>query len=160
MQDLSIFNNSYLIIGGPNTNKSEVSRFLSKELSIYPLFSEANYHKAVLEGISFSDGIKTYYLSKEDVLNSSAIRYLVGTSKKVVYDLKAIKIAFIKLGISSFPVAAQDERVFTSLSPNASLSGIAPMPKESSTIKKTLFIKCTSIFLVIARSVLQSAANR
>lgn len=73
--------------------------FLSKELSIYPLFSEANYHKAVLEGISFSDGIKTYYLSKEDVLNSSAIRYLVGTSKKVVYDLKAIKIAFVKLGI-------------------------------------------------------------
>lgn len=32
MQDLSIFNESYLIIGGPNTNKSEVSRLLSKEL--------------------------------------------------------------------------------------------------------------------------------
>ena len=32
MQDLSIFNKSYLIIGGPNTNKSEVSRLLSKKL--------------------------------------------------------------------------------------------------------------------------------
>lgn len=33
MQDLSIFNESFLIIGGPNTNKSEVSRLLSKILN-------------------------------------------------------------------------------------------------------------------------------
>jgi len=33
MQDIEIFNNSYLIIGAPNTKKSEVSRLLSKELN-------------------------------------------------------------------------------------------------------------------------------
>ena len=33
MQDLSIFNESFLIIGGPNTNKSEVSRLLAKSLN-------------------------------------------------------------------------------------------------------------------------------
>lgn len=32
MQDLEILNNSFLIIGGPNTKKSEVSNILSKEL--------------------------------------------------------------------------------------------------------------------------------
>lgn len=32
MQDLEILNNSYLIIGGPKTNKSEVSRILAKTL--------------------------------------------------------------------------------------------------------------------------------
>ena len=32
MQDLEILNNSYLIIGGPKTKKSEVSLLLSKEL--------------------------------------------------------------------------------------------------------------------------------
>lgn len=33
MQDLNVFKNSYLIIGGPNTKKSEVSRGLSKKLN-------------------------------------------------------------------------------------------------------------------------------
>lgn len=33
MQDLDIYNSSYLIIGGPNTRKSEVSRYLSKLLN-------------------------------------------------------------------------------------------------------------------------------
>ena len=33
MQDLNVFKNSYLIIGGPNTKKSEVSRCLSKKLN-------------------------------------------------------------------------------------------------------------------------------
>jgi len=33
MQDIEILNNSYLIIGAPNTKKSEVSRLLSKELN-------------------------------------------------------------------------------------------------------------------------------
>lgn len=33
MQDLSIFNESYLIVGGPKTNKSEVSRLLAKTLN-------------------------------------------------------------------------------------------------------------------------------
>lgn len=33
MQDLDICLNSYLIIGGPNTKKSEVSRYLSKKIN-------------------------------------------------------------------------------------------------------------------------------
>lgn len=32
MQDIGIYNKSYLIIGGPNTKKSEVSRLLAKKL--------------------------------------------------------------------------------------------------------------------------------
>ena len=75
--------------------------FLAKELSIYPVFSEPNYHKAIIEGIAFSDGVSTYYLKNEDVFNSNAIRYLTSTSKKIVYDLKALKIAMIKLSINS-----------------------------------------------------------
>jgi uridine kinase len=34
------------------------------------------------------------------VLNSNAIRYLSSKSKKIIYDLKALKIAMIKLGIN------------------------------------------------------------
>jgi DNA polymerase-1 len=75
--------------------------FLAKELSIYPVFSEPNYHKAVIEGIAFSDGKSTYYLKNEDVFSSNAIRYLTSSSKKIVYDLKALKIAMIKLGVNS-----------------------------------------------------------
>ena len=75
--------------------------FLSKELSIYPVFSEPNYHKAVIEGIAFSDGESTYYLKNEDVFSSNAIRYLTSSSKKIIYDLKALKIAMIKLGVNS-----------------------------------------------------------
>ena len=75
--------------------------FLAKELSIYPVFSEPNYHKAVIEGIAFSDGESTYYLKNEDVFSSNAIRYLTSSSKKIVYDLKALKIAMIKLGVNS-----------------------------------------------------------
>ena len=75
--------------------------FLAKELSIYPVFSEPNYHKAVIEGIAFSDGKSTYYLKNEDVFSSNAIRYLTSSSKKIVYDLKALKIAMIKLGVNN-----------------------------------------------------------
>ena len=32
MQDIEIYNKSYLIIGGHNTKKSEVSRLLAKKL--------------------------------------------------------------------------------------------------------------------------------
>ncbi len=32
MQDIGIYNKSYLIIGGPNTKKSEVSRLLAKKI--------------------------------------------------------------------------------------------------------------------------------
>ena len=74
--------------------------FLLKELSIFPVFSESNYHKAILEGISFSDGDKNYYLNADDILNGNAIRYLTCRSKKIIYDLKALKIAMIKLGIN------------------------------------------------------------
>ncbi len=45
MQDLSIFNESFLIIGGPNTNKSEVSRLLSKELNLKLLNLDREKHQ-------------------------------------------------------------------------------------------------------------------
>ena len=40
MQDLDILNNSYLIIGGPNTKKSEVSRYLSKKYLTNKIYFE------------------------------------------------------------------------------------------------------------------------
>ena len=52
--------------------------------------------------------------------------------------------AAIRLGICNFSERAQEARVLTPTSPKDSLSGIAPMPKESRTIKNTRFIE-TSI---------------
>ena len=48
--------------------------------------------------------------------------------------------AAIILGMWSFPVATQEARVFTPTSPKLSESGMAPMPKESRTIRKIRFI--------------------
>ena len=48
--------------------------------------------------------------------------------------------AAIRLGMFSFPVAAQEARVFTFISPNCSASGMAPIPQESRTIRKIRFI--------------------
>lgn len=45
MQDLSIFNESFLIIGGPNTNKSEVSRLLSKSLNFKLINLDREKHR-------------------------------------------------------------------------------------------------------------------
>lgn len=45
MQDLSIFNESFLIIGGPNTNKSEVSRLLSKSLNFKLINLDRDKHR-------------------------------------------------------------------------------------------------------------------
>lgn len=45
MQDLSIFNESFLIVGGPNTNKSEVSRLLSKELGFKLINLDRDKHQ-------------------------------------------------------------------------------------------------------------------
>ena len=45
MQDLSIFNESFLIIGGPNTNKSEVSRLLSKTLNFKLINLDRDKHQ-------------------------------------------------------------------------------------------------------------------
>lgn len=48
--------------------------------------------------------------------------------------------AAVMLGMSSFGEVAQAPRVLTPTSPKDSASGIAPMPKESRTIKNTRFI--------------------
>ena len=45
MQDLRIFNESFLIVGGPNTNKSEVSRLLSKELGFKLINLDRDKHQ-------------------------------------------------------------------------------------------------------------------
>lgn len=78
----------------------EVSdEFLNSQVTIYPDFSENNYHRATLNGLSFSDGKKNYYLTIDNILNERMINYLKSDLKKIFYDLKAIKISFIKLGI-------------------------------------------------------------
>ena len=47
-----------------------------------------------------------------------------------------------------FEEDAQARRVFTPTSPKLSLSGMAPMPKESRTIKKIRFIKSPDSWLI------------
>jgi len=77
------------------------NEFLNRKLMIYVDFDGANYHKANLNGIAFSDGINNYYLNKENVLTEKILNYLYGENEKVVYDLKALNIALIKLGYKS-----------------------------------------------------------
>ena len=73
MQDLDILNNSYLIIGGPNTKKSEVSRYLSKKYNLKLINLDREKH-------SFFDDFTDYDSSKYyNLLDSSfdkAINYI------------------------------------------------------------------------------------
>ncbi len=73
--------------------------FLNGKVSIYPDFDASNYHLANLKGMAFSDGIKNYYLTIDNVLKEDIIDYLKSDNYKVIYDLKALKIALIKLNI-------------------------------------------------------------
>ena len=75
--------------------------FLNETLMIFPNFDIANYHKAELNGIAFSNGKKNVYLTMENIIKSNALQYLISDRKKVVYDLKALNIAFIKRGYNS-----------------------------------------------------------
>ena len=87
--------------------------FTKERLAIFPDFSENNYHKANLNGIAFSDGKKNYYLSKDNVLKEKIINYLQSDNKKIIYDLKALKIALIKLGIKD--IKGLDFKIATNL---------------------------------------------
>ena len=75
--------------------------FCSNELMIFPDFDIANYHRAELKGISFSNGKKNIYITTENVFAGNGFHYLMSDSKKIIYDLKALNIAFIKLGYKS-----------------------------------------------------------
>ena len=72
--------------------------FLNSKLMIYVDFDASNYHKAEINGIAFSNGVKNYYLTKEYALKDKIIEYLNSDKEKVIYDLKALKIALIKRG--------------------------------------------------------------
>lgn len=74
--------------------------FLNRKLMIYVDFDGLNYHRANLNGIAFSDGINNYYLTKDNVLKNKILEYLSSDKEKVVYDLKALNIALIKLGFN------------------------------------------------------------
>ena len=73
--------------------------FLDKELMIYPDFDNNNYHKSEIKGIAFSDGVNNFYLTKDNVFQDKIISYLLSDKKKVIYDLKALKIALIRMNV-------------------------------------------------------------
>ena len=67
-------------------------------LMIFPDFDSSNYHKALLKGMALSDGKNNYYLTLETAIDNSFLDYLASDNKKVIYDLKALSVALIKLG--------------------------------------------------------------
>lgn len=69
MQDLDIYNSSYLIIGGPNTRKSEVSRYLSKLLN-YKLINLDREKYSYFEDFTDFDSSKYYNLKEKDEILS------------------------------------------------------------------------------------------
>lgn len=73
--------------------------FLNSKLMIYVDFDTSNYHKAEINGIAFSNGVKNYYLTREYALKEKIVDYINSNKEKVVYDLKALKIALIKRGL-------------------------------------------------------------
>lgn len=74
MQDIEILNNSYLIIGAPNTKKSEVSRLLSKELN-YKLINLDREKHAFFNDFTDYD-FDIYQNLKEKKGINSAINYI------------------------------------------------------------------------------------
>lgn len=73
MQDLSIFNESFLIIGGPNTNKSEVSRLLSKELNFKLINLDRDKHQYLND---FTDYDFAIYQKLKDSSEIKALNYI------------------------------------------------------------------------------------
>ena len=74
MQDIEILNNSYLIIGAPNTKKSEVSRLLSKEFN-YKLINLDREKHAFFNDFTDYD-FDIYQNLKEKKGEVSAINYI------------------------------------------------------------------------------------
>ncbi len=69
MQDLSIFNESFLIIGGPNTHKSEVSRLLSNILG-YKLINLDREKHQYFNDFTDYDFDKYLFLKEKDEIKS------------------------------------------------------------------------------------------
>ena len=74
MQDLGIYNNSYLIIGAPNTKKSEVSMLLSKQLK-YKLINLDREKIGYFDDFTDYD-FNTYQNIKEKYGNIKALNYI------------------------------------------------------------------------------------
>ena len=73
MQDLSIFNESFLIIGGPNTNKSEVSRLLAKALNLKLINLDRDKHQYLND---FTDYDFDTYQKLKDNNELKALNYI------------------------------------------------------------------------------------
>ena len=73
MQDLEIYNNSYLIIGGPKTKKSEVSLLLSKKLNIKLINLDREKHSYFND---FTDYDSSIYYNLFDKNIEKAINYI------------------------------------------------------------------------------------
>ena len=74
MQDLDILNNSYLIIGGPNNKKSEVSRILSKRLNIKLINLDREKHAYFNDFTDYD--FKIYQEKEEKTGKSKALNYI------------------------------------------------------------------------------------
>ena len=73
MQDLSIFNESFLIIGGPNTNKSEVSRLLAEALNLKLINLDRDKHQYLND---FTDYDFDTYQKLKDNNELKALNYI------------------------------------------------------------------------------------
>ena len=73
MQDLKIYENSYLIIGGPKTKKSEVSSVLSKELNYKLINLDREKHSYFND---FTDYDSSKYYNLLDSNFERAINYI------------------------------------------------------------------------------------
>ena len=73
MQDLEIYDNSYLIIGGPNTKKSEVSKHLSESLN-YKLINLDREKHLYFDDFTDYDSGKYYRLLEDSI--EKAINYI------------------------------------------------------------------------------------
>lgn len=67
-----------------------------KDFSFYLEIDNENYHKANIIGAGLYDGVSSYYLTKEDLINKSEILDNI----LVTYDLKKSIVVLKKLGIN------------------------------------------------------------
>ncbi|MBN3490666.1 DNA polymerase I [Acholeplasma equirhinis] len=83
------------------TEESDLKLILKENLAIHFEFSEFNYHKAELWGIGISNGKDHYYVSKETLLQSDALKDYLKNSQfeKYAYDYKAQKVFLMWQGL-------------------------------------------------------------
>src|SRR5690606_3643153 len=82
--------------------EDELKTVLNQNLAVHFEFSEFNYHKAELWGIGLSNGKDNYFVSKETLLKSEALKkYLASdTYEKYGYDFKAMKVYLMWQGLN------------------------------------------------------------